>query len=76
MNTQLKKIQNMVLSSITKLKRYWDLAHQLIAQKAYLAFDSPEEIQLQKQEQEKGIFSFRYDRNWLKISQQEKAKAL
>lgn len=59
-----------------KLKRYWDLAHQLIAQKkAYLAFDSPEEIQLQKQEQEKKeIFSFRYDRNWLKISQQEKLK--
>ncbi|QJB71273.1 glutamate--tRNA ligase [Mycoplasma sp. 1654_15] len=59
-----------------KLKRYWDLAHKLIEQKkAYLAFDSPEELQQQKQEQEKqGIFSFRYDRNWLKISQQEKIK--
>ncbi|MBN3534439.1 glutamate--tRNA ligase [Mycoplasma procyoni] len=59
-----------------KLDRYNELVDFLIKEnKAYIAYDTSEEIQQQKEEQEKkGIFSFRYDRNWLKISEEEKEK--
>ena len=40
---------------------------------AYIAYDSKTEILKQKDEQKKnGLFSFRYDKNWLKISDTEK----
>ncbi|MGL6125147.1 MAG: glutamate--tRNA ligase [Metamycoplasmataceae bacterium] len=43
--------------------------------KAYKAYDTSEELAKQKEEQEKlGNFSFRYDRNWLKISTDEERK--
>ncbi|MGL5617459.1 MAG: glutamate--tRNA ligase [Metamycoplasmataceae bacterium] len=43
--------------------------------KAYKAYDTSEELICQKKEQEKsGKFSFRYDRNWLKISNEEMKK--
>lgn len=61
-----------------KLERYQKLAQELIKKGfAYYAFDNQEELELQKKEQiAKGIFSFRYDQNWLKISDQEKQKRL
>lgn len=44
---------------------------------AYIAYDLPEELDQQRKEQEqRGIASFRYDRNWLKISEEEKEKRL
>lgn len=57
-----------------KLDRYEMIVKQLLKEnKAYKAYDSPEEINVQKMEQEKkGIFSFRYDPTWLKISEQQK----
>lgn len=59
-----------------KLDRYNEIINQLIKEdKAYIAYDSSEELEQQRKEQEaKGIISFRYDRNWLKISQEEKDK--
>ncbi len=57
-----------------KLARYDQIAFELIASgKAYKAYDTSEELDLQRQESEaKGIFSFRYDKTWLKISEEEK----
>ncbi|MGL5204648.1 MAG: glutamate--tRNA ligase [Metamycoplasmataceae bacterium] len=44
----------------------------IINNKAYKAYDTSEELALQKKEQEKiGKFSFRYDRYWLKITKDE-----
>lgn len=59
-----------------KLERYDEIAFELVnAGKAYKAYDSSEELEAQKLEAEKkGITSFRYDKNWLKISDEEKTK--
>lgn len=59
-----------------KLTRYQKLAENLVKKGfAYYAFDNQEELGLQRKSQiEKGIFSFRYDANWLKISEEEKEK--
>ncbi|WP_406613758.1 glutamate--tRNA ligase [Mycoplasma corogypsi] len=59
-----------------KLDRYRAIADDLIAKGfAYKAYDSAEELEQQKLESDaKGIASFRYDRNWLKISDPEKQK--
>ncbi|WP_341507957.1 glutamate--tRNA ligase [Mesomycoplasma ovipneumoniae] len=61
-----------------KIDRYQKLAQELVQKGfAYYAFDNASELEEQKKEQEKqGIFSFRYDRNWLKISEQEKQKRI
>lgn len=61
-----------------KIQRYQKLAQELVQKGfAYYAFDNGHELELQKKEQEKqGIFSFRYDKNWLKISDTEKQKRL
>ncbi|WP_337897727.1 glutamate--tRNA ligase [Mesomycoplasma ovipneumoniae] len=61
-----------------KIARYQKLAQELVQKGfAYYAFDNASELELQKKEQEKqGIFSFRYDKNWLKISDTEKQKRL
>lgn len=61
-----------------KLGRYKKIISQLINEnKAYIAFDNKMELEKQKKEQEiKGIFSFRYDRNWLQISKEEKERRL
>ena len=57
-----------------KLNRYQAVLEQLLkANHAYYAFDTKEELEQQKLAQAaKGIYSFRYDPNWLKISDQEK----
>ncbi|WP_322908710.1 glutamate--tRNA ligase [Mycoplasmopsis felis] len=59
-----------------KLERYKDIANFLLEKGyAYKAYDTTEELEEQKREsQEKGIPSFRYDKNWLKISEEEKQK--
>ncbi|WP_436358892.1 glutamate--tRNA ligase [Mycoplasma sp. 480] len=59
-----------------KLERYNELVDWLISKNlAYKAYDTSEELEQQRQDQEKqGIFSFRYDRNWLKISKEEKER--
>ena len=59
-----------------KLDRYNQVIDEMIKNnQAYIAYDSPEELELQRKEQEaKGISSFRYDRYWLKISDEEKEK--
>lgn len=59
-----------------KLERYNSLIDQLLKEgKAYKAYDSSEELTLQREEQEKrGIHSFRYDKNWLKLSAEEISK--
>lgn len=59
-----------------KIDRYNEVIEKLLNENlAYKAYDSTEELAMQKLEQEKkGIFSFRYDRDWLKISTEEKAK--
>ena len=61
-----------------KLARYQAVAQELIAQGyAYYAFDTKAELEAQKAEQAaRGIFSFRYDRSWLKISPDEQAARL
>ncbi|WP_337904112.1 glutamate--tRNA ligase [Mesomycoplasma ovipneumoniae] len=61
-----------------KIQRYQKLAQELVQKGfAYYAFDNASELEEQKKEQEKqGIFSFRYDKNWLKISETEKQKRL
>ncbi|BBA22333.1 glutamate--tRNA ligase [Mycoplasmopsis bovirhinis] len=59
-----------------KLERYKEIAQLLLDKNlAYKAYDTNDELQAQKDESEaKGIPSFRYDRNWLKISEQEKTR--
>ncbi len=59
-----------------KLDRYNKIIEELISKgHAYKAYDSPDEISQQREEQEKnGIFSFRYNPDWLKISDEEKRK--
>ena len=59
-----------------KLSRYDAIAFEMVEKgTAYKAYDTSEELEAQRAESEaKGIFSFRYDRNWLKISDEEKAK--
>ena len=59
-----------------KLERYNEIIEQMIRDgNAYIAYDTSEELEKQRNEQEaKGITSFRYDRNWLKISDEEKKK--
>ncbi|OYD26588.1 glutamyl-tRNA synthetase [Mycoplasma testudineum] len=56
-----------------KFDRYKKLAFDLIDKGlAYKAYDTSEELQLQKEESDKkGIASFRYDRHWLKLSEEE-----
>lgn len=57
-----------------KIPRYWAVANELIEKGfAYEAYDTTEELQKQKQEAiSRGVKSFRYDKNWLKISEEEK----
>ncbi|RIV16826.1 glutamate--tRNA ligase [Mycoplasmopsis gallopavonis] len=59
-----------------KLTRYQEVAQQLLDMKvAYKAYDNAEELEAQKNESDaKGIPSFRYDRNWLKIDEAEKQR--
>ncbi|ADN69156.1 glutamate--tRNA ligase [Mycoplasmopsis fermentans] len=59
-----------------KLDRYQEIADELVKRGlAYKAYDTSEELEAQHEESnKKGIASFRYDRNWLKISEAEKAK--
>ncbi|MBW0600028.1 glutamate--tRNA ligase [Mycoplasma anatis] len=59
-----------------KLERYRQVADILLEQNlAYKAYDTTEELEKQKAESDaKGIPSFRYDRNWLKISEEERQK--
>ncbi|UCU26636.1 glutamate--tRNA ligase [Mycoplasma anserisalpingitidis] len=59
-----------------KLDRYREVADILLKQNlAYKAYDTTEELEQQKAESDaKGIPSFRYNRDWLKISEQEKQK--
>lgn len=59
-----------------KLERYQEALKVLIENgSAYKAYDSSEELTAQRAEQEaKGIMSFRYDKNWLKIDDAEKKK--
>ncbi|MGL5205552.1 MAG: glutamate--tRNA ligase [Metamycoplasmataceae bacterium] len=59
-----------------KIEVYNKYIEELIrSNKAYKAYDTSEELALQKAEQEKfGKFSFRYDRNWLKISKEEEER--
>lgn len=59
-----------------KIDRYNEIIDLLIKEnKAYIAYDNYDELEQQKREQEKkGSFSFRYDRDWLKISEDEKTK--
>ncbi|VEU59504.1 glutamate--tRNA ligase [Mesomycoplasma neurolyticum] len=59
-----------------KLERYQQLINELLEKNiAYKAYETPEELAEQKRQQEEmGIFSFRYDKYWLKISEAEKKK--
>ncbi|EIE39360.1 glutamate--tRNA ligase [Mycoplasmopsis canis] len=59
-----------------KLDRYLEVANQLIEKGfAYKAYDNSEELEKQKEESDaKGIPSFRYNPNWLNISDEEKLK--
>ncbi len=59
-----------------KLKRYNEIINFMIKKGfAYKAYDLPEELEKQKKEQQKkGIYSFRYNKKWLKISDKEKNK--
>ncbi|AAT27491.1 glutamate--tRNA ligase [[Mycoplasma] mobile] len=56
-----------------KLDRYNEIVEILLKKGlAYKAYDTTYELEKQRAEQiAKGIFSFRYDRNWLKISDEE-----
>lgn len=56
-----------------KLSRYQEIANMLIEKKlAYKAYDTAEELEKQHEESnKKGIASFRYDRNFLKLSESE-----
>lgn len=59
-----------------KLKVYQEIADKLISKGfAYKAYDNSEELELQHKEQEEAkVASFRYDSNWLKISEEEKQR--
>ncbi|WP_331696589.1 glutamate--tRNA ligase [Mycoplasmopsis agalactiae] len=59
-----------------KLERYRQIANELVQKGlAYKSYDTSEELEMQHSEAEKnGIASFRYDKNWLKISEEEKQK--
>ncbi|WP_027333932.1 glutamate--tRNA ligase [Mycoplasma elephantis] len=59
-----------------KIDRYNEvIADMLNKNLAYKAYDNSEELEKQKNEQlSKGITSFRYDSNWLKISKEEQEK--
>lgn len=59
-----------------KLDRYHEIINDMVAKGfAYIAYDLPEELEQQREEQQsKGVSSFRYDRNWLKISKEEEQK--
>ncbi|ADE19454.1 glutamate--tRNA ligase [Mycoplasma crocodyli] len=59
-----------------KLDRYLEIAHDLIDKGfAYKAYDTTDELQAQKDESDaKGIPSFRYNKNWLKLSASEISK--
>lgn len=59
-----------------KLHRYREIANLLLEkQLAYKAYDTAEELEAQKIESDqKGIPSFRYNPNWLQISDEEKQK--
>ncbi|MGL4251926.1 MAG: glutamate--tRNA ligase [Metamycoplasmataceae bacterium] len=59
-----------------KIDIYNKYIEELIrSNKAYKAYDTSEELEMQKREQEEsGKFSFRYDRNWLKISKEEEKR--
>ncbi|MGX9339212.1 glutamate--tRNA ligase [Mycoplasma sp. 1890] len=59
-----------------KLAIYRDIANKLIAKGfAYKAYDNSQELEQQHKEQEEAkIASFRYDPNWLKISDEEKKR--
>lgn len=59
-----------------KLDHYRGIINDMVAKGfAYIAYDLPEELDQQREEQQsKGISSFRYDRNWLKISKEEEQK--
>ncbi|MGX9372685.1 glutamate--tRNA ligase [Mycoplasma sp. 3398] len=59
-----------------KLAIYRDIANKLIAKGfAYKAYDNSQELAQQHKEQEEAkIASFRYDPNWLKISDEEKKR--
>lgn len=59
-----------------KLDRYQQIINELLEKGlAYKAYDTSEELEQQHAEAEaKGISSFRYDKNWLKISEIEKQR--
>ncbi|WP_027332570.1 glutamate--tRNA ligase [Mycoplasmopsis gallinarum] len=59
-----------------KLDRYQQIINELLDKGlAYKAYDTSEELEQQHAEAEaKGISSFRYDKNWLKISEFEKQR--
>ncbi|MDZ7293465.1 glutamate--tRNA ligase [Mycoplasmopsis pulmonis] len=59
-----------------KLEKYLKIAHELIEKGyAYKAYDNSEELEEQKKHSEKlGVASFRYQRDFLKISEEEKQK--
>lgn len=59
-----------------KLDRYHEIINDMVEKGfAYIAYDLPEELDQQREEQQsKGISSFRYDRNWLKITKEEEQK--
>ncbi|WP_025755118.1 glutamate--tRNA ligase [Mycoplasmopsis cricetuli] len=59
-----------------KLSRYYEVVNWLLEKGfAYKAYDTSEELELQKKESdEKGISSFKYNQNWLKISPDEQLK--
>lgn len=59
-----------------KLKVYQEIADKLISKGfAYKDYDNSEELELQHKEQEEAkVASFRYDPNWLKISEEEKQR--
>ncbi|MCP4336935.1 MAG: glutamate--tRNA ligase [Mycoplasma sp.] len=56
-----------------KLDRYNNIIDELLEKGyAYKSYDNSDEISKQKLEQESnGIFSFRYDKNWLSLSKEE-----
>ncbi|WP_029905588.1 glutamate--tRNA ligase [Mycoplasmopsis opalescens] len=59
-----------------KLDRYKEIAYSLVEKGlAYKAYDNEAELEMQHAESEKkGIVAFKYDRNWLKLSEDEKLK--
>ncbi|PZW00578.1 glutamate--tRNA ligase [Metamycoplasma auris] len=59
-----------------RLDIYQKVINKLLSKNlAYKAYDTPEELELQRKEQEEAkIASFRYDSSWLKISDEEKKK--